>query len=507
MSQQLAHSALDQLARLTAPTSELIRTAPGTYVGGSWCTTSDDTVDVVNPGTGTTVATVTTSGHAGVNRAVAAARRTFDEGSWARSAPRERARLLRRLADLVRTHAEDFAALGVIDVGTPISLSRGLHASAPAAYFDFFADAAETGPSGGYEEGLGLHPGPPNMSMSNLYRVPVGVVAAISAYNYPLLISAFKVGGALAAGCTVVLMPSPQTLTASMLLMRCIEEAGFPPGVVNLVTGGADVGRALTESDGVDLVTFTGSVPVGKEVMKQAASGLKKVVLELGGKSPNLVLPSADLDAIVEPSVLRFTRNAGQGCGSTTRTLVPREWYEGYAARAAQVMAALAVGDPWDEATVVGPLISAAHRERVRGFVDRALNEGATVLAGSLDVVPGSGFHMNPLLIGGIDNGAEISQEELFGPVGVLLPYDSVDQAVEIANSTRFGLNGNIWGITSEALEIAARVRSGTVTVNGGGADRPDAPWPGMGDSGIGVDRGMEGFREFFDVKHVQFRV
>ncbi|WP_159081666.1 aldehyde dehydrogenase family protein [Nocardioides sediminis] len=503
MTQQSA----DELSRLSPAVADLVRTAPGTYVDGQWKATSDDTVDVVSPGTGATVATVVTSGTAGVRQTVAAARRTFDEGSWATSSPRERARLLRSLAAVIRAHADDFAALGVIDVGTPISLSRGLHAAAPAAYFDFFADAAERGPLGGYEEGLGLHHGPPNMSMSNLYRVPIGVVAAISAYNYPLLISAFKIGGALAAGCTAVLMPSPQTLTASLLLMRCIEEAGFPPGVVNLVTGGADVGRALTESDGVDLVTFTGSVPVGKNVMRQAADGLKKVVLELGGKSPNLVLPSADLDAIVEPSVLRFTRNAGQGCGSTTRTLVPREWYDAYAARAADVMSALPVGDPWDEATAIGPLISAPHRARVRGYVDRAVESGAMVLAGSFDAVPGDGFFMNPLLVGGVRNDAEISQEELFGPVGVLLPYDSVDEAVAIANATRFGLNGNIWGTTSEALEIAGRVRAGTVTVNGGGADRPDAPWPGMGESGIGVDRGMEGFREFFDVKHVQFRV
>lgn len=499
------NDAAPELDRLTDWARAGVLDAVGTYVAGRWEASSDDVVEVVSPATGRVLTEVHTSGAAGVERAVRAARTTFDEGSWATSTPTERSQVLRRLAASIRSHADDFAALGVLDVGTPITLSRGLHAAGPAAYFDYYADLALRGPLGGYEEGLGMHPGPPNPSMSNLYRVPVGVVAAITAYNYPLLIAAFKIGPALAAGCTVVLMPSPQTLTASLLLMSCLEEAGLPEGVVNLVTGGADVGRALTEADGVDMVTFTGSVPVGKDVMRQAAGGLKKVVLELGGKSPNVLLPGVSVDDVVRPSVLRFTRNAGQGCGSTTRTLVPHDRYEAYAAAAAEVMSGLQVGDPWDDATEVGPLISAPHRARVQGYVDRALAAGARVVAGDPSAVEGDGFFMNPLLLGGVDGSAEICQEELFGPVGVLLPYDSVDDAVAIANGTRFGLNGNVWGPTAEALAFAARTRAGTVTVNGGGADRPDAPWPGTGESGIGVDRGMEGFREFFDVKHVQF--
>ena len=252
------------------------------------------------------------------------------------------------------------------------------------------------------------------------------------------------------------------------------------------------------------MVTFTGSVDVGRRVMEQASRGLKKVVLELGGKSPNVLLPSADIETSVGPSVLRFVRNSGQGCGATTRTLVPREWYEDYAVAAGQVIDSLVVGDPWDEKTDLGPVIRGDHRERIEGYVQRAVDSGGVILAGGGRPDIDEGFYLNPALVGGVDNDAEICQEELFGPVGVLLPYDDVDDALRIANGTRFGLNANVWGATDDAIRFARRLKAGTVTVNGGGADRPDAPWPGAGESGIGVDRGMEGFREFFHVRHVQ---
>jgi aldehyde dehydrogenase (NAD+)/betaine-aldehyde dehydrogenase len=342
------------------------------------------------------------------------------------------------------------------------------------------------------------------MSMSTLFREPIGVVAAITAYNFPLLITSFKVGGALAAGCTAVLMPSPRTPLSAIAFLACVRDAGLPPGAVSLVLGEADVGQALTTAPGVDMVSFTGSVAVGRRVMEQAARGLKKVVLELGGKSPNVLLPSADVATAVGPSVLRYTRNSGQGCGATTRTLVPRAWYEEYAAAARDVIAGLQVGDPWDEATDLGPLIRADHRDRVQGYVDRAVAASAVVEAGG-GRPDGDGFFLNPALVGGVTNDAEICQEELFGPVGVLLPYDTVDEALAIANGTRYGLNANVWGATDEAMRFARRLKAGTVTVNGGGADRPDAPWPGAGDSGVGIDRGMEGYREFFHVRHVQF--
>ncbi len=460
-------------------------------------------IDLVDPSTGRTVGALPASTTDDVTRAVAAARATFEADAWAGLKPAERSRALHRLVDVLTEHSEALAEIGTLEVGSPITLSRGLHAGGPIAFFRWFADAALKGPMGGYEESLGLND-VPVLTTSMLFREPIGVVAAISAYNFPLLITSFKVGGALAAGCTAVLMPSPRTPLSAIAFAACAREADLPPGTIQVLVGGADVGQALTTAPGVDMVTFTGSVDVGRRVMEQASRGLKKVVLELGGKSPNVLLPSADIETSVGPSVLRFVRNSGQGCGATTRTLVPREWYEDYAVAAGQVIDSLVVGDPWDEKTDLGPVIRGDHRERIEGYVQRAVDSGGVILAGGGRPDIDEGFYLNPALVGGVDNDAEICQEELFGPVGVLLPYDDVDDALRIANGTRFGLNANVWGATDDAIRFARRLKAGTVTVNGGGADRPDAPWPGAGESGIGVDRGMEGFREFFHVRHVQ---
>jgi aldehyde dehydrogenase (NAD+)/betaine-aldehyde dehydrogenase len=332
------------------------------------------------------------------------------------------------------------------------------------------------------------------------------VVAAITAYNYPLLLTSYKVAGGLAAGCTAVLMPSPRAALHGIAFMRMCQEAGIPDGAVNLVIGEAAGGRQLCEHDGVDMVSFTGSREIGSVVMQQAARGVKKTVLELGGKSPNILLPGTDVDSVIQPSVLRFCRNAGQGCGATTRTLVPREEYDHYVAATRRFMSTIRVGDPFDEATDVGPLIRGEQRERVEGFVQRAIDGGAVVEAGGgrPDGLE-RGFYMNPALVGNVDNGMEICREELFGPVGALLPYDSVDDAVRIANDSIYGLNANIWGPPDQAIAVARKLRTGTVTVNGGGGDRPDAPWGGFRQSGVGAERGEDGFAEFFQTKHIQW--
>lgn len=476
----------------------------GTFIHGQWREGEGESIDVIYPGDGTVLGSYASSGTGKVLEAVSAARKAFDEGPWRDYSPLQRSEVLRRLTAEMEKRKDDFAALGALDVGTPITVSRAMQAQMPIDFFNWFADAALRGPMGGYEEGLGVYANAPTPSVSTLYREPVGVVAAISAYNMPLLISAFKGGGALAAGCTVVLMPSEQTLLASILLMHCVQEAGFPEGVVNLVIGRADVGEALTLADGVDLVSFTGSVPVGRAVMQQAATGLKRVVLELGGKSPNILLPSADVDEAVGPSIIRFIRNAGQACGATTRTFVPRDRYDEYAAAAQRFMTeSIPVGDPLADETVLGPVISERHRERVLGYVNRAKASGAEVLAHSADG-PEAGFYIPAMLIGNVEHEHEICQEELFGPIGVLVPYDDVDHAITMANGTRFGLNANVWGTPDEAISVGMRLKAGTVTINGGGADGPSFPWPGVGESGVGVDRGMEGFHEFFKLRHLQ---
>jgi aldehyde dehydrogenase (NAD+) len=477
----------------------------GAFVNGRWIAGKGSELRVMNPATEEVLLELPETLPEDVDAAVLAARHAFDDGPWPRLSPSERSAALMRLVEGLDAHRDQLAELGVLEVGTPIALSRQLHADFPIRCFEYWAEMAVAGPRGRWQRFLPLDQSASIPTMSILLSEPAGVVAAIAAYNYPLLISAFKVGGALAAGCTAVLMPSPRTPLSALALLRIAEEAEFPAGVLNLVLGEAEVGQRLTTHRCVDVITFTGSVGIGRDVMHQAASGLKRVVLELGGKSPNLLLPSADIDLAVGPSILRFTRNSGQGCGATTRILVPANSLDSFVERAQAFLDDLVVDDPWKEETDLGPLIRAEHLERVQAYVARALSTGGEVVAGGGATGLERGWFMRPVLIGGVKNDSELCQDEIFGPVAAVVPYDSVDQAVELANATRFGLNANIWGQTDDALRIATRLRSGTVTLNGGGPERPDAPWGGYGESGVGYDRGEDGFSEFLQTKHVQW--
>ena len=489
-------------AQAASRVADLIKET-GTFIDGRWVESDGEVTQARDPATDQPLRAVTTTSQPDVHRAIAAARRQFDGGAWRALSPRDRCRRMLRLVEVMESHREALADLGTLEIGTPRAQSDALHAGAPIAFFEWWAQAALRGPDGGWEQGLGIQRQPVS-AMSTLYREPLGVVAAITAYNFPLLISAFKVGGALAAGCSVVLMPSPSALLSGIALIRMIEEADFPPGTVNLVVGGPAVGETLTLSAGVDMVTFTGSVAVGKAVMAQSASTVKKVVLELGGKSPNILLPGASLEEAVRPSILRYCRNAGQACGATTRTFVHRKDYGEFAERARKVTDALVVGDPWDPATEIGPLISRQARDSVHGYLDRALAGRAVQLAGQGRRPDEAGHFVNPALIGNVTNDDEICQNEIFGPVGALIPYDDLDNAIAMANATRYGLNANVWGDPDKAIAVGRRLKAGTVTINGGGgAEYPEAPWPSSGESGVGVDRGMEGFREFFALRHI----
>jgi aldehyde dehydrogenase (NAD+)/betaine-aldehyde dehydrogenase len=436
-----------------------------------------------------------------------AARRSFDDdddGGWRRRPPAERADVLRRLADLLEEHHEELAQLVTAEVGSPISLARTLQTATPVVNFRWAADRAVAGPRGGYREELPPLGGPVP-AHSVLLREPVGVVTAITPYNYPINMIAWKVGPALAAGCSVVLLPSPRGTLCSLAFVRLAEEAGVPPGVLNLVTGGPDVGRLVSSHPDVDMVTFTGSNAVGEAVMTAAAPTNKKVVLELGGKSPTVVLPGADLDVAVGPSMLRFCRNAGQGCGATTRIVVHRDDVDAFVTKAVAFLEErVPTGDPTDEATEVGPLITAEHRERVEGYLSRAVAAGARVLTGGTRP-DGPGFHLLPTLVAGVSPDDEICQDELFAPVAVVLVYDTVEEAVAIANNSRYGLNALVWGDHELAMAVAGRLESGTVAINGGGGGRPDVPWVGAKQSGTGMEMGEDGFAEFFTVKHLQW--
>jgi aldehyde dehydrogenase (NAD+) len=486
---------------------EAARTA-GCYIGGKWQSGEGSVIRSVDPSTAGVLAETPSASARQVDDAISAARSAFDGGEWSQLSPDDRSRLLHRLADLIERDTDDLVRMVSTEVGSPATLARALQVGAPIMYFRWFAEAARHGPRDGLEQALPLHYDPvPSSSM--LLREPAGVVAAITAYNYPLNLVAWKLGPAFASGCPAVLLPSPKGLLCTVALVKLMEEAGFPPGAVNLVFGPPAITEQLVASDLVDMVSFTGSAAVGSKIMALAAPSLKKVVLELGGKSPNILLPGVDVSAAVGPSILRFVRNAGQGCGATTRTIVHRPDFDRFVEESARFMEdQVPVGDPHDTSTVIGPLITDEHRRNVEGFISRAVDSGAALVTGGGR--PGHlerGFFLEGTLLCDVSNDAEISQEELFAPVGVILAYEDVEEALAIANASRYGLNANVWGPTSDAIAFARRVRSGTVTVNGGGGMRPDAPWGGYGESGIGRECGEEGFREFFEVKHVQWPV
>jgi aldehyde dehydrogenase (NAD+)/betaine-aldehyde dehydrogenase len=459
-------------------------------------------LDVFNPATEERIAVCPTASLAQLDASFAAARRAFDEGPWPHMAPAERSRALHRVADALEARADEFLQVLVTEVGTPVSLARIIHINGALANLREFADLAAVDRT----QHLGEHAGPPRSASLVAYR-PAGVVSAITAYNYPVTIGAWKVGGALAAGCTAVLLPSPRTPLATLLFGEVLRDAELPPGVINVVAGAPDLGRAATERGDVDRISFTGSVAVGQAIMRQAAQSLANPILELGGKSANVVLPDYELTkAAIATMHLRYLRNAGQGCASPTRILVHEDRLDEFLALTREVYAEVRTGDPWDEDVVVGPLVRPEQRDSVLGFVERAVDEGGEVVAGGGKPALERGWYVNPTLIAGLGPDAELAQNEAFGPVGVLLTYRSVDEAIRIANDTPYGLAAYVSASTiEEGQAVAARLRAGTVAINGGGAQRPDAPFGGFKASGIGREGGEWGIREFLEAQHVQW--
>jgi len=460
------------------------------------------TWDVVNPATEALIATVGGASAAQVDEAVAAARKAFP--AWSALSGEERSRHIHRFADALEAAADRLLPSIVNEVGTPVSLAEYLQVKmAVQEHLRWAAEAAKVDRTihlGGYDK--------PHPTRSDVIYEPVGVVAAITGYNYPLNLAVFKFGAALAAGCTVVLLPSPRTPLTTLFLGDLIKEAGLPPGVMNVIVGGVDVGQQLSSHPGVDRVSFTGSDGVGAAIMAQAAQNLTGVTLELGGKSPSIVMPDVDVHKIAVEMHLRWSRNGGQGCAALARLLVHQDKYDEFLEAGASAFDQMVVGDPWDPATNIGPMIRPDHKARVLGFVDEAVASGGKKLLEKTTPLPEKGYFVNPVLLGNLPHDARAVQQEIFGPVAVILPFKDTEEAIRLANDTAYGLAANVWcDDPEEARRVALSIRAGTVWINGGGAMRPDAPFGGYGKSGVGRELGEWGMREYLEVKHLQWRV
>lgn len=476
---------------------------PRLLIDGELCEAEGQrTYAVVNPATEDEFARAADATAGDMERAIAASRRAFDHADW--STDHElRLRCLRQLHHALVDHVEDLRTLVVTEVGAPVMLTGGPMLEAPIAMVEWCANLLE-----GYEwtEDLGQREMMGRVSHRWVVREPVGVVAAITPYNYPIQISLAKLAPALAAGCTVVLKAAPDTPLSVLALGRLIHDhTDIPPGVVNVISAEHnDVSEMLTTHPDVDMISFTGSTPVGRAIMKAASDTVKKTFLELGGKSAFIVLDDADPGLAAMFAAFTICSHAGQGCAITTRLLVPAEMHDEVVAAAVGVLDGIAVGDPSDPAMMMGPLINARQRDKVDGLVKTALAEGATLARGG-NPVDGKGYFYEPTLLAGVGENDTIAQQEVFGPVLAVIPYEGGDdEAVRIANNSEFGLSGAVFGEDIERCRAVARgIRSGTISINGGMYYGPDAPFGGYKQSGIGREMGVAGFEEFLEMKTI----
>jgi betaine-aldehyde dehydrogenase len=467
------------------------------FIGGRWVAPSGrEMIDVHNAGTGEVMGRVPAGGAKDVDAAVAAAREALDR--WSATSPSVRSELLEKISAGLKARADELAKTIAQEVGMPLKLAGRIQAGLPIANFANFARLLKEFV---FEERVGN---------SLVVREPVGVVAAITPWNYPLHQIALKVAPALAAGCTVVLKPSEVAPFNAFILAEAIEAAGLPQGVLNLVTGyGKDAGEALVAHREVDMISFTGSTRAGKRISELAAQSVKRVALELGGKSASVILDDADLATAVKGTVNGCYLNSGQTCTALTRMLVPQSRYEEAAKIAAEVANSFTVGDPLAETTRLGPLSSQAQLERVRGFISKGLQEGAELLAGGADApkgVPPGGYYVKPTVFGKVRNDMTIAREEIFGPVLSIIAYKDEEDAVRIANDTVYGLAGAVWSRDdARAQRVARRIRAGQVDVNGG-AFNMNAPFGGFKQSGHGREAGVYGLEEFLEYKSLQLK-
>jgi len=467
------------------------------YIGGKWIpSTSTETVDVLNPATEEVIAVIPGGGAADIDAAVAAARSAAR--AWGASHKDYRLEFLGRLVAKLAEAQPEIVETVVAELGCPVGFATAVQAALPLgvaeSYLRILADYE-------FEEQVGN---------STVYHEPAGVVGAITPWNYPLHQIVAKVMPALAAGCVVVLKPAEDTPLTARLFARLVDEAGFPAGVFNLVTGtGLAAGAALAAHPDVDMLSFTGSTAVGRQVAEHAAHGIKRVALELGGKSACVVLPGADLAKAVNVAVANVFNNSGQTCSAWTRLLIPEEHYAEALTIATEAAAKFAPGDPTRPETRVGPLVNAKQRDRVRGYLNDAVGEGARVVVGGAQVpedLP-TGFYVRPTILADVTTDMAVAREEIFGPVISVMSFHDAEDALRIANATEYGLAGAVWARDdNEAVDFARRMDTGQVDINGGRFNLA-APFGGYKGSGVGRELGRFGLEEYLQTKSLQFRV
>jgi len=484
---------------LSASAREFISQPHRLLIGSERLDAADGrTFATLDPATGMEIAQVALAGSEDVARAVAAARGAFADGPWASMPASGRERLMHALADAIEARAEEIAQIESLDNGKPVGLAQYVDVNGAVGHLRYFAGWPTK------IEGGVLPVSAPNMHCYTR-REPVGVCAQIIPWNFPLLMAAWKLGPALAAGCTIVLKPAEQTPLSALRVGELALEVGFPPGVLNVLTGDGSTGAALVDHPDVNKVAFTGSTVVGREIGAKAGKALKRVTLELGGKSPNIILPDADIEAAIKGSFQAIYFNSGQACNAGSRLFVPAERFDEVMSGLAEAAKAAQLGPGLDAGTQLGPLVSAEQRERVLDYIETGREEGAELLAGGEATLTDSGgYFVAPTLFSTSSDELRISREEIFGPVLVASPYDSLEEVAARANGGDYGLAAGVWTRDpSSAHRLAAMLHAGMVYVNTWGAVDPSAPFGGFKASGIGREHGHDGLDAYLETKTV----
>ena len=476
---------------------DAVRTYDRLFIGGDWVAPATSaTIEVISPHTEEVIARVPEGREADIDAAVSAARTALQSGAWPAMSATDRADLLARLSENLKARMNDIAQAVSEEMGSPVSWGTIAQAFAPTMIIDYYVGLARTHPFEELRQGV--------IGQTLVRREPVGVVAAIVPWNVPLFTTLAKLAPALAAGCTVVVKPSPETPLDAIMLAEALIEVGLPSGVVNIVPAGREVGEYLVTHPDVDKVSFTGSTLAGKRIASLCGERLRRFSLELGGKSAAIILDDANLDEVIPGLVPAAMMNNGEACVAQTRILAPRDQYQDVVDALCDKVKSLAVGDPLDPATEVGPLVAARQRERVEGYIAIGQEEGAKVaIGGGRPAGLERGWYVEPTVFVNVDNKMRVAQEEIFGPVVCVIPYGDDAEALAIANDSDYGLSGSVWtSDPSRGLDVARQVRTGTYTINGFTLDFA-TPFGGYKQSGMGREFGPEGLELFLELKSI----